>query len=651
MSDSGLGWLSGDSIRVGRRRKGFNVTEILDLPETVRDLILEITRREPVRLSDLAESLGRSSLDLEVQLSQLVAQGWLGVEENEFGEWEYRVRMARGRKPLLPPGTWQVIEDRWEMPIFRTLADALRDEFVQSFELKDYGPGAVLFESGVWDDRLYVIESGVVELCVYNEAGERFVFRTIGAGGVLGELAVLHGQRRAFDAHIAQESRIWVLAKPDLDQLLARHPAMALQARRALTRLTRLSSRAGEAADRKNPVLAVGEAGSELARHLAEQVHAQVVLIDLCGQAPPPTPNLSVLDGRGMHTAAIARAIQDHLQTQAWVVIAALPEMTDSLMRVAGLSQIVIDMTGSGVPWLRAATQHHWVVPSSTPRQVARLARRLCGHVTGLALSGGLAHTLAHLGVLDVLHQSGVDVDAIAGCGYGALWGVLYAAEWSPDELIELAQREAGRLRPSSKRLGLGVRSRLGLFDARPLRSWIHDLVQERRFSDLETPCYLATGDLETGEVVWVSEGKLFNALSASIAAPGLTTPVQYQDRLLVNALLSEPMPVKALSSERADIVLASSVIPLPGRDASPPAARDTNPDLVTTWMEVCGSVAQSHVQDHLQRADVIIAPDVSGVHLSGFDRVEALVERGRHAAREALPHIRASLRGEERLL
>lgn len=646
MSDQeSLSWLQSDQIYVGRRKSGVNVTELLDLPETQRRLMVEIARREPVSLKALVESLNRDPVELEVQISQMVAQGWLDVEENEAGEWLYRVRIARSGKRVLPPGIWQVLDNQWQVPIFRLFSEAVLEQFSDSFQLRHYQAGAMLFQVGEWGEQMYIVEQGKVDLLVYNEAGKPFVVREVVPGGVFGEMSVLLGERRPYAAHVLEDAQIWTLARSDVDALLSQHPAAGLVLRQELARHLKPVSRIAEAKTQYNPIVTVGEGSGDLARHLAEQNQDQVVLIDLSGQAQSQVPRLTVIDGSGLHSKALAQLIQEKMEQAAWVVIAALPKMTDQLMRVTGVTEVVIDMTGSGAPWLRAAARRYWVMPSSTPLQLARLARRLSGRVTGLVFSGGAARSIAHLGVLDVLHRAGVPVDLCASCGFGALWSVLYAAGWSPQQMIDLVQDKGVRLNPFGGHIGLHATARAGVFDAHAARRLIQQLVGDTRFSELSTPCYLATSDLDTGKVVWLSEGPVFNALAACVATPGLVTPIDYQEYSLVDGILSNPLPVDAAKTHGADLIVASSVIPMPSDRGAASKGRKRN--LVNSWLGLADVVAHERSLDHLRSVDILVAPDVSAFSDADFGAARQLIDRGRDAAAAVLPRIRALLQEE----
>ncbi len=638
--DDAFGWLKGGRTRSGQRSEAFSITQLLDLPDVQRELMIEINKREPITLAELARSLDRSPVELELELNQLVAQNWLEVQEDDFGEWIYRVRLARHSKRVLPPGIWQTLDDRWQIPIFRLFSEASLEEFSERFQLENHAEGAILFRAGEWGERMYILDSGRIDLLVHNQAGAPFVVRTAAAGDVFGEMSIIVGEQRPYTAQVREEARVWTLDKADLDYLIAQHPSVGLSIRRELAQQHKTLHNAAEIKRQHNPVVAVGQEGHKLAWQLARQTSGSVVYIDLIGKRPETLPNLTCIEGGGMRSKAIADTIDEQTERGTWVVIGAHPQMTDQLMRVIGLAKVVIDLTGSSAPWLRAASRRYWNMSIDDDLYLSRLVRKLTGHVTGLVLSGGAARTIAHLGVLQVLSSAGIEFDAIAGCGYGALWGVLFAAGWSAAQMIDLAVNKLARLQPFGGWLGLRPASRPGLFDARSVRGLVRETVGRLTFADLKTPCQLVVSDLVTGDTIWVDHDNLFNTLSACVATPGLVTPVEAQDRLLVDAILTNPLPADAVITQDTDVVIASSVIPPPSARQNK-ALQSYEQNLVSSWFGVCDVVAHERSLDHLSAIDLLIAPQVADLADTAFEHAERLIERGRQAAEKALPQIK----------
>ncbi len=167
-----------------------------------------------------------------------------------------------------------------------------------------------------------------------------------------------------------------------------------------------------------------------------------------------------------------------------------------------------------------------------------------------LALSGGGARGIAHLGVLAALDELGVPVERLAGVSSGAIAGAFYAAGYPPREVLRLllATNVARLTRPAFSRLGL-----LGLDAVEQLLA--RHLGPTVRFEDLRLPLTLVATDLVAGESVYFSEGLLLPPLLASAAVPIVYRAVEYQGRQLVDGGLLNNLPVEPLLPFAAPVV------------------------------------------------------------------------------------------------
>jgi len=233
MSDENLTWLQTDQAYTRQRKRGLSPAELLDMPEEMRKLMTYIMRHEPVTPKEVAEALEGKASEIAAHLQLLAVQGWLETERQEDKQL-YRVRLARRRKRALPPGIWQVLEDQWQVPIFRVFSDDLLQDFIHRFVLRRYAAGEYLFRAGEWDDKMFVVDEGVVELVVRSVQGDSVVVRQFRAGEILGEMAVLLGEKRPFDARARDEVQVWELSKTDFEHLLATDPAAAVTLRHEL---------------------------------------------------------------------------------------------------------------------------------------------------------------------------------------------------------------------------------------------------------------------------------------------------------------------------------------------------------------------------------------------------------------------------------
>jgi NTE family protein len=159
-----------------------------------------------------------------------------------------------------------------------------------------------------------------------------------------------------------------------------------------------------------------------------------------------------------------------------------------------------------------------------------------------LALSGGGARGIAHLGVLAALDELGLPVGALAGASSGGIVGAFYAAGFAPREVLRLLQGT------SIPRLTRPVFSRLGLLGMDAVAQLLaRNLGPVQRFEDLSIPLTLVATDLEASESVYFSQGELLPPLLGSAAVPIVYRPIAYQGRQLVDGGLLNNLPVEPL--------------------------------------------------------------------------------------------------------
>jgi NTE family protein len=252
----------------------------------------------------------------------------------------------------------------------------------------------------------------------------------------------------------------------------------------------------------------------------------------------------------------------------------------------------------------------------------------------GLALSGGAARGVAHVGVLRVLEAEGVGVDCVAGASAGALVGGAYAAGMPVEELAELGRamrwRDFGRV----------TVSRLGVQSNARLEEYVRARFPVTRFEELRVPFAAVATDLQTGApVVMRDRGDLAFAVRASCAVPGWYVPVtDEQGRQLVDGGLVANVPSGVARSLGADVVLAVDVNYEGAKFLGPPTS------LIGVLMQSIIVVQRTACAHQREAADVVISPRVGHIRWDEMTRAEELLELGAEAAREALPAIRELL-------
>jgi NTE family protein len=244
----------------------------------------------------------------------------------------------------------------------------------------------------------------------------------------------------------------------------------------------------------------------------------------------------------------------------------------------------------------------------------------------GLALAGGFARGIAHIGVLRVLRDAGIHIDAVAGTSVGALIGAAYCAGTPLEEMERIGAHTSftdfGRWTPSW--LGLATNHRLEKYLAR--------LTTAKNFEDLITPLAIAATDINVGITVYYTRGPLLPPLRGSCAYPGLFVPIQFEDRTLVDGFLTSPVPVEGASLLGANIVVA---VYLEAANMEPPRT-------FTDVLSRSFNIIQRHSDlAWRQQADVIIEPDMKSFVWDDFTRTPELVAAGEAATLAVLPKIR----------
>jgi len=285
------------------------------------------------------------------------------------------------------------------------------------------------------------------------------------------------------------------------------------------------------------------------------------------------------------------------------------------------------------------------------------------GRNIGLALGGGGARGIAHIGVLKVLEREEIPIHIIAGTSIGALVGAGYASGIRPEEMekrveeylnspefqesavraIEEAQAR-GEL-TLGRRIQSFLRNRYflvqamfkpGLFPSEKLKEIIDYFVPDIRIEETQIPFRALATDLVQGTQIVLSSGSLRQAVMASCAVPGAIAPVKDEDRLLSDGGTICLIPCSVVRKEGADVVIAVSV----DRDICTESDFTT---AVSVYQRV-NDIMCARLKDYeLAEADVVIVPEVGDLHWSEFSQALTLVEAGERAAAEKMDLIRSA--------
>ncbi|EFI34859.1 Patatin [Desulfonatronospira thiodismutans ASO3-1] len=261
----------------------------------------------------------------------------------------------------------------------------------------------------------------------------------------------------------------------------------------------------------------------------------------------------------------------------------------------------------------------------------------------GLALGAGGANGLAHIAVLEALDEIKVRPKIIAGSSIGAILGVLYASGISGREMREAAleifdsqpsiwggwlERITGSGLLDMLRPGLGEG---GLLDPEGVLDFVREKIQVQDFEELQIPLKVVATDFWRREQVVFDSGEIIPAIEASMAVPGLFAPVRYQDRLLVDGAIVNPVPFD-LVLDSCDISVAVDVS---GKSSPDNKERPSYLDTIFATFEI---MQESIMQQKLRiySPDIYLRPEVVDVRLMQFNKIKRILKEA-EPARERL--------------
>ena len=295
---------------------------------------------------------------------------------------------------------------------------------------------------------------------------------------------------------------------------------------------------------------------------------------------------------------------------------------------------------------------------------------------TVIALGGGGARGLAHLGVLEVLEQTGVGIDRIVGVSIGGIIGAAYA--FDPDiertrehvldyvmgESFQRHQRaltgagrkpaEGASLEAEPRSVGVSwfnqvrdylranrlfnrVITKKSLLASQLLEDVAANLLPDADIADAAIPLTIVSVDLRSGHRVVLEKGDVRKAVRGSASLPGIFPPVELDGMLLADIGIFSPLPTQVCRLYDPGMLIAADVSPR----IQPIDDCDTALGVMMRMEEIAGTVFRDHV---LSLADIIIHPEVGSLPWSDFTQSPAMVDRGRIATREVRDAVLAQL-------
>lgn len=281
----------------------------------------------------------------------------------------------------------------------------------------------------------------------------------------------------------------------------------------------------------------------------------------------------------------------------------------------------------------------------------------------GLALGGGGARGLAHIGVLKVLKRENIPIDLIVGTSMGAIIGAAYALKKDISTLekiiekyckigifninLSLSEKEKKDKPYFIKKMSDFLKKvyafnlelrREYLNDGEDLKKIINDLVGDKVFADTKIPFAAVAADLIKGEKVILNQGKLFNAILASTSIPGIFPPIRLEGKILVDGGIVDVVPIEAARSLGANFIIAVNVSPTLKK-------RFEFSNAIEILFRSDSITFNELIKLQLSSADLVINPKVGRFHWSNFSKPEKCIREGEIAAQNVLSELKKKLK------
>jgi len=523
------------------------------------------------------------------------------------------------------------------IPFFRNLPAGALQAVAALLQPEHHRRGDVVFRQGEPGETMYLVVSGQVEVLA---GADQAPLAALGPGSFVGELALLLGEPRSATLRVVADTWLWALRRPDLDALLAEYPVISVELSRELGRRLVATNRQLVAPPTTRFTAWFGPGLADLAAAVQGRAGAARVgvLVLPGGPAPGSLPDGVVRLERERVDAEELAAMAGHDVEGIAYLLLAVPPGESAVGRVA--VDLAEHVAGNGaVPgWVRRPEPTHVVLRGDGSREsFERIARWVTGHALGLALSSGGSKALAHIGVLRVLREAGIVIDAVAGTSGGAMVGAGLAIGVPEDEMLAHVKELAAGLR--FRRVDFNLLPRSALFKGVKLRHQLDTWCGGKSFSDTRIPFWTVATDVALGAEVVINSGPLADGIRASMSIPGAMNPWPFGGRRCIDGAVVNPMPASVLRDAGLRLVVGSNVA---GQELPADALMD--PHLLQIMGRMVNSMEREMIKAQVPLVDVLIRPRVGPAASFDFSRMDDFVLEGERAAREVLPDIKAAL-------
>lgn len=265
----------------------------------------------------------------------------------------------------------------------------------------------------------------------------------------------------------------------------------------------------------------------------------------------------------------------------------------------------------------------------------------------GVALSGGEAKGLAHIGVLRILEENNIPIDFISGTSMGAVVGALYSANPNAKELEKKVKAVKW------KKLVDFSFPKCGFIKGDKIEKYLEENLKPcKSFKDLRIPLFVTAVDIENNKEIIFNRGNIVRAVRASISIPEIFVPVVTKKGTLIDGGLLDPLPIQILKESGADIIIAvnvNSIIKVEHKKGKSFIFKNTRktPNILSTFLKTSSLIVNEMTRNILEKqpGSILITPSMKGIKSSDFSKSSIIIKRGKQATKKFIPEIEKLLK------
>lgn len=381
------------------------------------------------------------------------------------------------------------------------------------------------------------------------------------------------------------------------------------------------------------------------------------VLITLQGDSSPLSQSI-LLEADGL----LLVTSQNSGSTEHAEALAAEAGKEKKFLRVIQLSDPLSPSSKGAhyrMPWAQDVVEHFrrtgspfFITPQTLGLQRAmdRLARDIGRLRIGFAMGSGAALGYTLIGMLKIFEKENIYPDIISGTSMGALIGSFYAAGKTPQEIEEIALGVTSAWMKRKILLDLNF-PRSGVLAGHEILGFLKSVLGETEFQDLKLPFTCCATDISNGEEVILKEGKVFEAVRASISLPVTFSPFSLGGRFLVDGGLVNPVPTSLISHMGANILISANLTnkpstrkPLVHQDLITKKLTDLGPNIFEVFFKMIYTMQYEIANARAELSHIVLHPNTRDFVWADFDKAKDIIAIGEECATDALPRIKAML-------